>query len=89
VIDPLRFYPIVWAVNQTNQDLNDVLITLYDEPVLGASPIEYLPVVSLRSYFHSPRKREREYLSKLIHKVFIDLSNLNQWHSLTKVLGQG
>jgi len=71
----LMLHPIVWAVNQTGMDLSDTLSTIWDIQSPDVAPVEYLPIVSLKSYFSTPRKASNEYLSKLILDVYAELSN--------------
>jgi hypothetical protein len=73
--DHLMLHPLVWAINQTGLDLSIALSTIWDEPSPDVSPVEYLPIVSTRSYFHTPRKRSTEYLAGVIVDVFNELTN--------------
>lgn len=73
--DNLKLHPLVWAINQTGLDLSIALSTIWDEPNPDVSPVEYLPIVSSNSYFHTPRKASTEYVSGLILDIFKDLSN--------------
>jgi hypothetical protein len=72
--DSLMLHPLVWAINQTGMDLSIALSTIWDEQSPEVAPVEYLPIVSLDSYFHTPRKQSTEYLSKLILSAFEKLS---------------
>lgn len=74
----LKLHPLVWAINQTGLDLSIALSAIWDEPSPDAAPVEYLPIVSSRSYFHTPRKQSKEFLSKLILDVYSELSNETQ-----------
>jgi hypothetical protein len=74
-IDGLELHPLVWAINQTGLDLSIALSTIWDEQCPDVSPVEYLPIVSLKSYFETPRKGSNEYLSKLILSVFNELGD--------------
>jgi hypothetical protein len=72
--DNLELHPLVWALNQTGLDMSICLSTIWDEPSPDVAPVEYLPVVNSKSYFHN-RKTMTAYLSKLILSVFDELSN--------------
>jgi hypothetical protein len=76
--DNLMLHPIVWAINQTGIDMSIALSTIWDEPSPDVAPVEYLPIVSSKSYFSTPRKASKEYLSKLILDVFNELSDETQ-----------
>lgn len=71
----LRLHPIVWAINQTGLDLSDTLSTIWDEQSPDVAPVEYLPIVSSESYFHTPRKASIEYVSSLIIEILEEVSN--------------
>jgi len=71
----LRLHPIVWAINQTGLDLSIALSTIWDEQSPDVAPVEYLPLVSSESYFHTPRKAGTEYVSGLLMEIFEELSN--------------
>jgi len=73
--DNLMLHPLVWAINQTGLDLSIALSTIWDEQSPDVSPVEYLPIVSTRSYFHTPRKRSLEYLAGVILDVYNELSD--------------
>jgi hypothetical protein len=77
-IDGLELHPLVWAINQTGLDLSITLSTIWDEQCPDVSPVEYLPIVSPESYFETPRKGSKEFLSKLILSVFNELSDETQ-----------
>jgi hypothetical protein len=74
----LMLHPLVWAINQTGLDLSIALSTIWDEPSPDVAPVEYLPIVSTRSYFHTPHKRSREFLASIILDVYNELSNETQ-----------
>jgi len=74
-MSPLELHPLVWAINQTGLDLSIALSTIWDEQCPDVAPVEYLPIVSSRSYFSTPRKASTEFLSKLILDVFKELSD--------------
>jgi hypothetical protein len=74
-IDGFELHPLVWAINQTGLDLSIALSTIWDEPSPDVAPVEYLPIVSSKSYFETPRKGSQEYLSKVILSVFNELSD--------------
>jgi hypothetical protein len=74
-IDGLELHPLVWAINQTGLDLSITLSTIWDEQSPDVAPVEYLPIVSSKSYFETPRKGSQEYLSKVILSVFNELSD--------------
>ena len=73
--DNLKLHPLVWAINQTGLDLSTALSTIWDEPSPDVAPVEYLPIVSSDSYFHTPRKASTEYVSDLILSIYKDLGN--------------
>jgi len=73
--DNLRLHPLVWAINQTGLDLSIALSSIWDEQSPGVAPVEYLPIVSSESYFHTPRKAGTEYVSGLLLDIFNELSN--------------
>jgi hypothetical protein len=65
-----ELHPIVWAINQQGNDLSDILVQLWDdESVDQLLPVEYLPIISLKSFFHG-RTSRGEYLSKVIIDTF-------------------
>jgi hypothetical protein len=66
----LKLHPIVWAINQTGMDLSIALSMLEFDENPTVLPVEYLPIVSLKSYFFQPKKASKEYLSKLIISVY-------------------
>jgi hypothetical protein len=63
-------HPIVLALTQTSRELQFLMFTVLDdlEPDTVA-PVEYLPVVSSRSYY-SDRKTANRYLSEIILECF-------------------
>jgi hypothetical protein len=63
-------HPIVLALTQTSRELQFLMFTVLDdlEPDTVA-PVEYLPVVSSRSYY-SDRKTTNRYLSEIILECF-------------------
>jgi hypothetical protein len=63
-------HPIVLALTQTSRELQFMMFTVLDdlEPDTVA-PVEYLPVVSSRSYY-SDRKAVNRYLSEIILECF-------------------
>jgi hypothetical protein len=71
----LKLHPLVWAINQTGLDLSIALSTIWDEQSPDVAPVEYLPIVSSDSYFHTPRKASKEHVSELIIEIFNELSN--------------
>jgi hypothetical protein len=71
----LRLHPIVWAINQTGLDLSIALSTIWDEQDPDVAPVEYLPMVSSESYFHTPRKAGTEYVSSLLIEIFNEMSD--------------
>jgi len=71
----LKLHPLVWAINQTGLDLSIALSTIWDEQSPDVAPVEYLPIVSSDSYFHTPRKASKEHVSELIIDIFNELSN--------------
>lgn len=77
-VDNLRLHPLVWAINQTGLDLSIKLSTIWDEQSPDVAPVEYLPIVSSKSYFSTPRRASKELLSKLILDTFNELSNETQ-----------
>jgi hypothetical protein len=71
--DGYMLHPLVWAINQTGLDLSIALSTIWDEQDPDVAPVEYLPIVSNKSYFSKPNSAKREYLSKLILDVYTEL----------------
>lgn len=63
-------HPIVLALTQTSRELQFLMFTVLDdlEPDT-VSPVEYLPVVSSKSYY-SDRKAVNRYLSEIILECF-------------------
>jgi hypothetical protein len=63
-------HPIVLALTQTSRELQFLMFTVLDdlEPDTVA-PVEYLPVVSSRSFYHD-RKVANRYLSEIILECF-------------------
>lgn len=63
-------HPVVLALTQTSRELQFLMFTVLDdlEPDT-VSPIEYLPIVSSRSYY-SDRKAANRYLSEIILECF-------------------
>jgi hypothetical protein len=68
-------HPIVLALTQTSRELQFLMFSVLDdlEPDT-VSPVEYLPVVSSKSYF-SDRKTTRRYLSEIILECFQEALN--------------
>jgi len=68
-------HPIVLALTQTSRELQFLMFTVLDdlEPD-SVSPVEYLPVVSSKSYFHD-RKTISRYLCQIILECFEDVLN--------------
>jgi hypothetical protein len=67
---PLELHPLVWAINQTGDDLAIALSSLFDTSYASKTlPVEYLPIVSMDSYFTTPRKASTEYISKILLQV--------------------
>jgi len=71
----LMLHPIVWAINQTGLDLSIALSQIWDEQSPDVAPVEYLPIVSTRSYFHTPRKRSTEFLAGIILDIYNEIEN--------------
>jgi hypothetical protein len=72
--DPLKLHPLVWAVNQTGLDLSIALSSIWMDDAQNASPVEYLPIVSTKSYFPLSNERQKnQYLSELILSTFEEL----------------
>jgi hypothetical protein len=72
-------HPIVLALTQTSRELQFLMFTVLDdlEPDTVA-PIEYLPIVSSRSYY-SDRKAANRYLSEILLECFYEaLDEKNQ-----------
>jgi len=63
-------HPIVLALTQTSRELQFLMFTVLDdlEPDTVA-PVEYLPIVSSRSYY-SDRKAVNRYLSEIILECY-------------------
>jgi hypothetical protein len=72
--DGFKLHPLVWAVNQIGLDLSDALTHLWDGESLDVLPVEYLPIVSSKSFFHN-RKVKGEFLSKILIDSFNELNN--------------
>ena len=71
----LELHPIVWAINQQGNDLTDTLVRLWDDESLdNLFPVEYLPIISTKSYFHR-RSSKGQFLSKLIIDTFHQLKD--------------
>jgi hypothetical protein len=60
-----ELHPLVWAINQIGLELSDTLSRLWDDESFDVAPVEYLPLISLGSFFAKPRSRS-EYISKII-----------------------
>jgi len=61
-----RHHPIMLALSQTARQLQDMMFDIgYDLEPGKVSPVEYLPVVSTKSYYSS-RKTPMLYLSKIL-----------------------
>jgi hypothetical protein len=73
-----ELHPLVWALEQTGLDVNDTLALIWEGLNPDVAPVEYLPAVSKESYFYTPRKRSKEFLSKLILDVYKKLSDETQ-----------
>jgi hypothetical protein len=73
--DNLTLHPLVWAINQTGLDLSIALSTIWDDESPDVAPVEYLPIVSSRSFFLKPKTGRSQLLSKVILSVFKELSN--------------
>jgi hypothetical protein len=63
--DGYELHPLVWAVNQIGLDLSDTLTHLWDGESKDVLPVEYLPLVYTKSFFHN-RKTGKEFLSKIL-----------------------
>jgi hypothetical protein len=63
-------HPIVLALTQTSRELQFLMFTVLDdlEPDT-VSPIEYLPIVSSKSYYHD-RKAVNRYLSEILLECY-------------------
>jgi hypothetical protein len=63
-------HPIVLSLTQTSRELQFLMFTVLDDLEPGTvSPVEYLPVVSIKSYF-SDLSTTRSYLSKILLECF-------------------
>lgn len=74
-------HPIVLSLTQTSRELQFLMFSVLDdlEPET-VSPVEYLPVVSIKSYF-SDRSTTKGYLSKILLDCFkeaLDEKRLNK-----------
>jgi hypothetical protein len=67
-------HPLIWAISQTSKKLRIALFELDEfwEPEL--SPVEYLPIVSSKSFFHN-QKTMNNTLSKIYIESFNELEN--------------
>jgi hypothetical protein len=70
--DPNGLHPLVVAINQTGMDLLNILDAIWDDDPIDDISLEYLPLISTKSYFHS-EKQKGEYLSGIIIEVYNDL----------------
>jgi hypothetical protein len=65
-------HPIVLSLTQTSRELQFLMFTVLDDLEPGTvSPVEYLPVVSIKSYF-SDLSTTRSYLSKILLECFYE-----------------
>jgi len=63
-------HPIVLSLTQTSRELQFLMFTVLDDLEPGTvSPVEYLPIVSIKSYF-SDLSTARVYLSKILLECF-------------------
>jgi len=78
-------HPIVLSLTQTSRELQFLMFTVLDDLEPGTvSPVEYLPIVSVKSYF-SDLSTARVYLSKILLECFqeaLDERTLRE-HTLT------
>jgi hypothetical protein len=72
--DSWELHPLVWAVNQTGLDLSIALSLIWDDST-DVYPVEYLPMVSNKSFFNTPRKEGAMWLSSLFLEIFDELRN--------------
>jgi hypothetical protein len=65
-------HPIVLALTQTSRELQFLMFSVLDdlEPDT-VSPVEYLPIVSSRSYYHD-RKAVNRYFSKILLECYYE-----------------
>jgi hypothetical protein len=75
-------HPIVLALTQTSRELQFLMFTVLDdlEPDT-VSPVEYLPVVSSKSYFND-RKDVTRYLCKIILESFEEALDEKSIHKI-------
>lgn len=70
--DITLMHPIVLSLRQTSRELQNIMFSVLDDlKPETVSPVEYLPVVSIKSYF-SDRSNARAYLSKILLDCFIE-----------------
>jgi hypothetical protein len=63
-------HPLVLALTQTSRELQFIMFTVLDDlDPETVSPVEYLPIVSTKSYYHD-RKAKVRYLSKILMDTF-------------------
>jgi hypothetical protein len=72
--DMYELHPLVWAINQIGLDLSDALTHLWDGESKDVLPVEYLPLVSTKSFFFD-RKAKGEFLSQILIDSFKELNN--------------
>jgi hypothetical protein len=68
-----KLHPLAWALTQTRLDLSNMLSTIWFEQSPDVAPVEYLPIISSKSYFHTPHKASTEYVSKLFIEIFNEM----------------
>lgn len=61
----IRQHPLVWAITQTSRSQQFTLFDILDDYDPDMSPVEYLPIVSSKSFFHD-RKTMTRFLSEII-----------------------
>jgi hypothetical protein len=76
VYDPNGLHPLVVAINQTGMDLLNIMDAIWDDDPRDDVSLEYLPLISTKSYFHS-EKQKGEYLSRIIIDVYTNLKQEN------------
>jgi len=67
-----KLHPLVWAINQIGLELSMILSVLWDDESLEMSPVEYMPLISTKSFFQR-NNAKAEYISELILSIHQEL----------------
>jgi hypothetical protein len=85
MMDLPSIHPIIMGLAQTSRELHNCQFTvMYELDPNTVSPVEYLPEVSAKSYFHD-RKAAVRYLSKILMDTF-DEHRRNDDHKATPMI---